>query len=101
VKTWKAHRDRLFSDTILPVGDVPDGTNWTGFAAFDKARTSGYLLLFRGVGASPDWASPLDAFGKGPHTVQLLGGAGEATVDRGEIRARIPASPGFLWVAIQ
>jgi alpha-galactosidase len=101
VTTWKAHRDRLFSETILPVGDVPDGTNWTGFAAFDKGRNSGYLLLFRGVGASPDWASPLDAFGKGPHTVQLLGGAGEATVDRGEIRARIPASPGFLWVAIQ
>jgi len=100
VTTWKTHRQELFSDTILPIGEAPDGTNWTGFAAFNHEHTSGYVLLFRGVGAPPDWTTHLPVFGQGRHAAHLLGGAGTITVNEGEVKAQIAESPGFIWVQI-
>jgi alpha-galactosidase len=100
VSVWKAHRAALFSDTILPVGEAPDGTNWSGFAAFNKDRNSGYVLFFRGVGAPPEWSGQLSVFGSTRHAVQLLGGEGAVTLDRGEMNVRIPESPGFVWAKI-
>ncbi len=101
VSTWKEQRAALYSDIILPIGEAPDGTNWTGFAAFDKSHDGGYLLVFRGVGATPEWSTALTVFGARKHAVQLLGGEGEATVDHGEVKVRIRKAPGFLWARVQ
>ena len=100
VTTWKKERTELFSDTILPIGEAPDGTNWSGFAAFNHARTSGYLLLFRGVGSPADWRTRLDVFGAGKHRAQVLGGEGAVSLEGGGISASIPQAPGFVWVRV-
>jgi len=100
VAKWKAHRAEMFADTILPIGEAPDGGNWTGFAAFAKNRNSGYCLLFRGVGAPEEWRQRLDVFGTVPRAVEVLGGAGTVSVRQGEIAVRIPTSPGFVWAKI-
>jgi len=101
VKVWKEHRAELFSDTILPVGEAPDGTGWSGFAAFNGARTSGYVLFFRGVGAPEQWKERLTVFGKGALRAQLLAGAGTMTLDNAELTVQIPQSPGYLWCRLQ
>jgi alpha-galactosidase len=100
VRVWKQHRSELFSDTILPIGEAPDGTNWSGFAAFNAARTSGYVLFFRGVGAPEQWKEPLMVFGKSAVRAQLLAGAGTVTLTDGELEVRIPQSPGYVWVRV-
>lgn len=100
VKTWKAQRNELFSDTILPVGEAPDGTNWSGFAAFNAAHNAGYLLYFRGVNSPAAWKEKLDVFGKGRGRVQILSGTGTATLDGGEVSLQIPQAPGYLWVKV-
>ena len=101
VSTWKAQREHLFSDTILPIGEAPDGTNWSGFAAFNSDHNSGYVLLFRGVGAPAEWTERVPVFGLHKHAVQLLGGEGAVTVDQGEIKARVSESPGFVWARVE
>jgi len=101
VSTWKAHRTDLFAGTILPVGEAPDGTNWSGFASFNAARNAGYLLYFRGVGAPGEWKEALPVFGKGKLATTLLAGEGQITVTDGEVSVRIPQSPGYVWVKVE
>ncbi len=48
-KTMSAYRDvqaDILSGHILPIGEEPDGVNWTGFQSV-KEDGEGYLLLFR------------------------------------------------------
>jgi len=100
VKVWKTQRTELFGDTILPIGEAPDGTNWSGFAAFDGEHATGYVLMFRGVGAPETWKERLGVFGAGARRLQLLGGQGSATVTGGELTVSIPRSPGFVWMRV-
>jgi alpha-galactosidase len=99
VATWKAHRAAIFSDTILPMGEAPDGADWTGFAAFAKDRDSGYVLIFRGIGTPEEWTTHLPVF-HSPHPIKLLGGEGAVALEQGELNVRIPNSPGFVWAKI-
>ena len=101
VENWKLHRNSLFAKTILPFGDAPDGTNWSGFAAFDTNREFGYVLLFRGVGAAAEWTGQMGAFGTGKHVARVLGGGGTVVLDQGTLRVTIPATPGFVWAEVQ
>ncbi len=99
VSTWKKHRAAIFSDTILPIGDAPDGANWTGFAAFAKDRNSGYVLIFRGIGAPEEWSTALPVFQSGL-PIQSLGGDGAVALEKGQLKVSIPKAPGFVWAKI-
>lgn len=44
---WREHRDAFFDGTILPIGDAPDGTAWTGFLSVSSDRRTGYALVLR------------------------------------------------------
>ena len=45
IATWKQHRERLFSGDIIPIGDTPDGTSWTGFVSVHRDGSD--VLIFR------------------------------------------------------
>ncbi|MHB9138686.1 MAG: alpha-galactosidase [Victivallaceae bacterium] len=45
------HRQRIFAGEIFPVGKEPDGSAVTGFVAHMPQDDSGYILLFRELGA--------------------------------------------------
>ena len=47
VARYKQHRAAIYSGCILPVGDMPDGTAWTGFQSHDAKSGSGYLIVYR------------------------------------------------------
>ena len=100
VRIWKEQRNELFADTILPVGEAPDGTNWSGFAAFNAARNAGYLLYFRGVNSPAVWKERLNVFGPGRGQIRVLSGTGSASLDGGEVSLQIPQAPGYLWVKV-
>ena len=100
-KAWKARRADLFRGTILPVGEAPDGTNWSGFASYAADRATGYLLLFRGVNETAEWHGEVPPFRSGSYSVEVLGGKGTVTVEGGVVRARVEQSPGFVWVGLK
>ena len=100
VSVWKQHRTEMFRDTTLPVGQPPDGTNWSGFAAFNAERTSGYVLYFRGIGAPLKWREPLTVFGSNAKRIQPLAGDGSVVIDGGELTVQIPQTPGYVWVRV-
>ncbi len=45
IRTYREHQTRIHAGLILPVGEEPSGTGWTGFQSLDG--DSGYLLVFR------------------------------------------------------
>lgn len=90
---WRAHRDRLHGGAILPIGAPPDGASWTGFRSDDDGTV--YVLAFRELAPSADWALPLPP---GAWRGELLAGDGAIAIAGGALELRIPAPLGFLFV---
>jgi alpha-galactosidase len=100
VQIWKRERPRLFSGSIIPIGEVPDGVSWTGFAALSHDRRSGYVLLFRERNEQSTWTAALPLFGAGPLRLTKLAGAGTAQFDRQQLTVTIPKAQDFLWLKV-
>jgi len=47
IALYKRHQAAIYEGCILPIGDMPDGTTWTGFQSHNPETGSGYLLVFR------------------------------------------------------
>lgn len=45
IKTYQLHQADFHRGTIMPIGEKPDGTSWTGFHSDNGGK--GYLLIFR------------------------------------------------------
>jgi len=100
VELWKQERDKLHSENIIPVGGVPDGVAWTGFASVGPDRRSGYLLLFRELNESPQWVADLSMFTNGMNHATVLAGAGAAQMDHGKLKVSIPKPLHYLWINV-
>lgn len=51
IRTYRAHAARIHAGHILPIGEQPDGTAWTGFQSVAPGQRSGYLLVLREANA--------------------------------------------------
>lgn len=45
IKTYRKHQEEIHSGTILPIGEMPDGTSWTGMQSLKN--TTGYVCVYR------------------------------------------------------
>ena len=91
VKIWKQERAAMFSGTILPIGETPDGTSWSGFASAARDAKSGHILLFRETNDRSEFSLKLpDAMQDIPNITLL---AGEGTLERqgDHLHATIPS----------
>ena len=100
VTEWKRQRPALFSGTILPIGEAPDGVSWTGFVSVAADRHSGYALIFHEASPSTEWSCSLPMFANAAYRVTKLGGAGSATLFGGALHVNIPEAKQFLWVKL-
>ena len=46
---YKRHRREMFEGYVLPIGDEPDNSGWTGFQCHLPGKDVGYLTLFREI----------------------------------------------------
>jgi alpha-galactosidase len=46
VSTYRSFQEELLQGTVLPIGQEPNGTRWTGFQSMASV-SSGYLVLYR------------------------------------------------------
>ena len=100
MRTWKNERKSVFSGTILPIGDAPDGVTWTGFASVAENRRSGYLLVFRELNQQTTWTAPRSLFEPGKYRIQFLGGEGSVKETRDGLAVQISKPLGFVWVKL-
>jgi len=100
VSTWKKERSRMHGGTIIPVGSVPDGVSWTGFASMAADGSGGYVLLFRELNESKEFDLALDGLLDGKLKASVIGGRGKAELDDGELEVEIPEKLDYIWVKL-
>jgi alpha-galactosidase len=101
ISVWKRHREAIFSGTILPLGDAPDGMAWTGFASLAPDRLSAYILVFREASPSSEWQTTCPFLPDVAHPVagERLGGDGDATLLPGRrLAVTISEARRFLFI---
>lgn len=54
IRTYRAHAGRIHAGHILPIGEQPDGTAWTGFQSIAPDQRTGYLLVLREANTRPE-----------------------------------------------
>jgi alpha-galactosidase len=97
----RAHRDALFSGSILPVGSVPDGVAWTGFLSLGIDDASVYALVFRELASDAEWIFSLDGISdRKVESVEVLAGKGTAASVLGGVEFCIPDHLGYLLVRV-
>lgn len=62
LRLWRQHAEAIHAGTILPIGEEPSGTGWTGFQSCGP-RDTGYLLVLREYNDRPQaglqtWLEP-------------------------------------------
>lgn len=101
IAIWKQHREELFAGTLLPIGDAPDGTTWTGFASVAQNRQDAYVLLLRGQNGVPDWSASVPLLNAGQTTrADILHGDGTAVWDNGVLRVHVPDPLRYLFARV-
>ncbi len=59
---WKEIRNELANADVVPVGERPDGTAFTGFVAYTSDGKKAYLLAFREVTEENNYTFTVDKF---------------------------------------
>ena len=104
--TYKKHRDEMYRGYVFPIGSKPDNASWTGFQNVPATDGSGYLMIFREIGAASAEASiPLRFLGATGVEVDLnltdllTGHKRRVEVGQdGQVSFRIDKAPGFLFL---
>lgn len=97
IRTYRQHQERIHAGQILPIGDEPDGTTWTGFQSIRDE--GGYLLLFREYNQRESADLSLWGLPSRRITCKVVAGHGasfEAETDRaGQLTFRLPGPHTF------
>jgi len=101
VRIYREHQTAFHAGTVLPIGESPCGTGWTGFQSCGAG--TGYFLVFREWNQRPE--ASLTCWTKPGHTVRCrhLAGQGEDFNAEADTDGRLvfhlpqPFSFGFYW----
>ncbi len=90
----------MYSGTIVPIGEDPDGVVWTGFASVAKEGSQAYLLAFRELSEQSDWTLQVPLAHGSFRSVTTLAGGGTAHLDGDRVAVHIPEKLGYVWVRL-
>lgn len=62
ISVYRKHRETMAEMPVTPIGDLPNGVNWSGFHW--QAEGKGYLTLFRGITDKDTYTFDLPCAGK-------------------------------------
>ncbi|QYU68814.1 alpha-galactosidase [Leptolyngbya sp. 15MV] len=100
VHAYRAHAPAIHAGTILPIGEQPDGSSWTGFQSIGQQAETGYLLVLREANreAAASVATHLPP-GKSVSLHRIAGAGRDAitrrTSETGALRIALPAEHSF------
>jgi alpha-galactosidase len=101
VSAWKKERESIFSGSIIPIGQIPDGYAWTGFSSVSQDRQSARLVIFRELNASGNWSTAIPLLDTKAGKVTVLGGKGSARYENGMLTLNIPDVLQYLFLKIE
>lgn len=100
VAAWKKERAEIFSGHIIPIGEAPDGSAWTGFSSVSKDRRSARMVVFRELNKETAWCTEIPLLETKDAAVAILGGKGAASFEDGKLSVEIPETLQYLFLRI-
>ncbi len=99
IKKYRALAPKIHAGRIMPIGERPNGSSWTGFQSISEGGDTGYMLLFREAN-DREIATLKTALPKGRYVcfVPILGSGapfGSPTGRDGDIQAELPAPHSY------
>jgi alpha-galactosidase len=101
VMAWKKEREAIFSGSIIPIGQAPDGYAWTGFSSVSQDRKSARLVVFRELNTSDRWSTEIPLLHSKDAKVTVLGGKGTASYQNGILQTTIPDPLQYLFLKVE
>ncbi len=100
VKVWKQYRQELHTSVAEPVGEEPDGFNWSGFLL--KNGPVRHLILFRDNTSSDSYTFHLpEAVSETFSMIYGSTGASFHASDKQKIEVYLPEPRSFLWLRMR
>ena len=102
VDVWRAHREDISDGTVIPIGQPPDGTGWTGLISVSQDGERAWVLLFRELNERADATFELPTQPGVLRCVELLyqpDGA-SAALDGSSLRVHLPEPRQFLFAML-
>jgi alpha-galactosidase len=100
VKIWKECRSELFSNAILPIGNAPDGIEYTGFISEPTNGSNGYVLIFREMNDSNCFELDLSQAGYQLKDAKVLFGDGDIQINENKLTFQVNEKLGFVFARI-
>lgn len=82
IRTYRQHQVAIHNGTVLPIGQRPDGTTWTGFQSMSGG--DGYVLVYREWTTARQQVLRLWPDGAGERSYQRLLGSVDLVEDAGD-----------------
>ncbi len=101
VAAWKKERVAIFSGSIIPIGQAPDGYVWTGFSSVSQDRKSARLVVFRELNTQETWSTEIPLLDHKDAKITILGGKGTATYENGILKTTIPDALQYLFLKVE
>ena len=101
VSLWKALRGEIFTGTIIPLGQAPDGLAWTGFASLQDDGRTALALLYRELNPASSHSLPVPGFGPATNVAcKVLAGEGQAAWEKSALKVTVPETLGWVLVRL-
>lgn len=100
VQTWRTHRENIHAGHIIPIGEEPDGSQWTGLASVAQDRRAAYLVVFRETNDTTSWKTQIPLMDTKAGRVEVLGGTGKADFKNGELHVALEQPRSFLFLKV-
>jgi alpha-galactosidase len=98
VPVWRRHREAIFTSTIIPIGNEPNGKSWTGFMAINNNQQPEYLLCLREFSDFENFIYELPIEVSNKTNSIILAGQGNIKIQKNMATVVIANQPGYLLV---
>ena len=98
-KVYKQYQAELFASRVMPIGQMPNGRQFSGYCCKDPDGKSGHLLLFREETKQEAYTFELPVLLDGAElSVVYENGLTDFNSDGNAIRAAFAKPRSFVWL---
>ena len=98
-RMMKLHRqeaEKIFAGTVVPVGNMPNGGEFTGFVSVSD--NGGELIIYREKDEKNGRAEIVLPHVDGNFVPEIVSGTGICRIEKSIAYVEVPCAPGYLWV---
>lgn len=88
--------ERIFAGTVIPVGNMPSGSEMTGFVSVSDC--GGELIIYREKDEKSGAADIILPGVDGVIIPETVSGTGNCRIENSVAHVEIPVVPGYIWV---